>query len=348
MERNRRTLLLIATAIVWAIAYVAWTADWFIGPDHHVVERALRRIPLCIVGAAICWTIRALLDRRLGDPIGRRLAGAFGMCIAGALLYTGLNTLVFYVLKPVWGHTTLGAALQTAMMIVWVFFAWCALYFAIDGLLEAADAKLSLADARTASLRARNHALAQQVSPHFLFNALNTVSGLILDGEPARAERVTMALAALLRRSLDTDTREFVTLGEELDAVHRYLEIEENRFVDRLTVVESVPAELRELQVPPLILQPLVENAVRHGVARTSGVVCLEVAARTEGGMLRVVVADDAVPVEGAGETSGGGIGQVNVRERLGLLYGAAASLRCSGRPEGGYVCELILPASAQ
>ena len=344
MESNRRTLLLIATAVVWLIAYVAWTADWMIGPDHHVLERALRRIPLCAFGAGCCWMIRRILDRMATRPIGPRLAAASAMCVAGALTYSGLNALVFYVVSPIWGHTTVGGTLQNAMTIVWVFFAWAALYFAIDGNVEAGNARLRLADAHSASLRARNHALAQQVSPHFLFNALNTVSGLIVEGEPARAERVTLALAGLLRRSLDTDTREFVPLGEEMDAVHRYVEIEENRFEDRLTVAEDVAPALRDIAVPPLILQPLVENAVRHGVARSTGPVRIRIDAALADGKLRIAVHDDARPAPGAPAATGGGIGQPNVRQRLELLYGGLAALRCGACPSGGYLCELAIP----
>ena len=346
METNRRNLLLIATAVVWLIAYVAWTADWMIGPDHHVLERALRRIPLCAVGAGLCWTIRRALDRMAGRPIRARLAAACALCLAGALAYAALNSLVFYVVSPVWGHTTVGGTLQNAMMIVWVFFAWAALYFAIDGNLEAGDARLRLADANSAALRARNHALAQQVSPHFLFNALNTVSGLIIEGEPARAERVTMALSGLLRRSLDTDSREFVTLREEMDAVHRYIEIEQNRFEDRLNVVESVPEGVLGLAVPPLILQPLVENAIKHGVARSKGMVKVTISAEATDQTLLVVISDDAHPVGHAIDGAGGGIGQANVLQRLELLYAGRASLDCGNMPEGGYRCALTIPAT--
>lgn len=345
MEANRRKLLATATAAVWVIAYVAWTADWMIGPDHHVLQRALRRIPLCLFGAASCWAIGAILHRFASEPVRRRVTLAVALCVCGALVYSLANTVVFYVVSPVWGPTTIGAALQGAMMIVWVFLAWAALYFAIDGILEAGEAKLRLADAQTEALRARNHALAQQVSPHFLFNSLNAVSGLILDGEPGRAERVTLALAGLLRRSLETDSRVFVALGEELDAVHRYVEIEMTRFEERLDVTVSVPDELRSFPVPPLILQPLVENAVRHGVARSVGPVSVRIAATSVGDSLRIVVSDDAAA--GGTEAGGGGIGQANVRQRLQLLYGGGASLSCGPLPGRGYSCEIKLPAAS-
>ncbi|MGN6376089.1 MAG: sensor histidine kinase [Sphingomonas sp.] len=343
MRASRTQMLLIATAMVWLIAYAAWTADWMFGDMAHVVERSLRRIPLCLFGAVCCWGMRAVLDRTAARPLGSRLVTALGLCVAASLAYSGLNAWVYYGIAPLWGPTNLGEILQLAMVVAWVFFAWSALYFGIDADARAHETRTRLAEVEAAALRARNQALAQQISPHFLFNALNTVSGLILDGEPARAERVTMALAGLLRRSLESDARDRVPLAEELDAVRRYLAIEETRFEDRLRVVERVPPALGSLAVPPMILQPLVENPVKHGVARSTVPVTLTIAAALADGRLMVTIDDDA-PSTGP-SAPGTGIGQRNVRQRLALLYGDVAAFDCGSRSGGGYSVRLVLPA---
>jgi hypothetical protein len=215
VKSTRNQMLLIATALLWIATYAAYTADWMIGGMMpFAAERALRRIPICLFGAICCWGIKLLLDRSASQRVVGRVGTAFGLCLLASLAYAAVNTLVFYIIHPIWGGVTFIDAFEPSLTVSFVYFAWTALYFAIDAEAKARDARLRLADAQTEALRARNQALAQQISPHFLFNALNTVSGLIIEGEPARAERVTIALAALLRRSLETDAQDFVSLGE--------------------------------------------------------------------------------------------------------------------------------------
>jgi LytS/YehU family sensor histidine kinase len=345
VKTARNHLLPIATGMVWIVAYSAYTADWVIGVMPFAFERAVRRIPVCLFGACCCWGLKLLLDRTASQPTSKRLAIAIGLCVLASLAYALVNTIVFYILDPIWGMIMPVDALQAALDVLFVFFAWIALYFAIDADTQARDARIRLADAQTEAQRARNQALAQQMSPHFLFNALNTVSGLIIDGEPQRAERVTVALAGLLRRSLETDMREHVWLGEEIDSVHRYLEIEKSRFEGRLFVSERIPESLRSLAVPPMILQPLIENAVKHGVARSAKPVRLTLAAEERDGTLRITVTDDAKPDRRARPAQGTGTGHANVRQRLALMYGDRASLTCDALPRGGYSAELIIPA---
>nr|MDQ2878789.1 histidine kinase [Pseudomonadota bacterium] len=211
---------------------------------------------------------------------------------------------------------------------------------------DARDSRVALAEARTAEQRARNQALAQQINPHFLFNTLNAVSGLIMEGDGKRAERVTMALANLLRRSLEAGTGQLVPLADEIEAQRRYLEIEEVRFEDRIRFVDAVPGALLDRQVPPLILQPLVENAVKHGVARSPETVTITVSASLQDDMLEIVVEDDGQDHGSAPKAPGVGIGQDNTRRRALLLFGDSASLTCGRIASGGYRCALRLPVA--
>jgi signal transduction histidine kinase len=189
--------------------------------------------------------------------------------------------------------------------------------------------------------RARLEALRSQMQPHFLFNALNGISGLI-GSDDERARRLLAELGDLLRDALDGDGEE-VELGEELAMLDRYVALQSARYGDRLRFVHQVPAETLELVVPRFVLQPLVENAVKHGVERRIAPVEVRVEACLGRGMLTLKVADDGPGLaEGARE----GVGLRNLRERLAVLYGEAHSLRLVRRPGGGTEATVVLPAA--
>ncbi|HEX6883970.1 MAG TPA: histidine kinase [Planctomycetota bacterium] len=196
--------------------------------------------------------------------------------------------------------------------------------------------RASLAEARLATLRAR-------LRPHFLFNSLNTIAGLA-ETRPADARRTTVRLAELLRASLETDGREFVPLREELRITRTYLALEQARFGERLRVEVDVDLECEELLVPAFLLQPLAENAVRHGLASLERPGCVRIEARREADMLALVVADDGV---GPGAGPAPGFGLRSVRERLGCLFGTSQSCRLRPRTQGGTEVQIRLPALA-
>jgi|JI10StandDraft_1071094.scaffolds.fasta_scaffold17542_6 two-component system LytT family sensor kinase len=197
-------------------------------------------------------------------------------------------------------------------------------------------------------------ALRAQLNPHFLFNALTTL-GYLMQAAPDRALGVLYRLTALLRAVLRGPTRESVPLGEELDIVADYLAIEHERFLERLTVRVDVPAPLRELLVPPLLLQPVVENAVKHGISplKRGGEVTVSArcsAPQDDGAaMLQLTVADT-----GAGwreerrlAPTGTGVGLANLERRLDRIFGPRASLAISGAPDRGTTVVITIPVDA-
>lgn len=192
---------------------------------------------------------------------------------------------------------------------------------------------------------ARLHALRMELNPHFLFNALNSVSGLIRRDEKESAINMIARLADLLRATLDRGAAPTVTLGEELQLLGMYVDIEKVRFGGRLKFEVDVPAALRSAQVPTLALQPLVENAVKHGIASQAAGGTVTVKARRDNGSLMLDIHDTG---PGLAEEElvqpRDGVGMANTRDRLRQLYGPAAGITLFNAPEGGAVCRFWLP----
>jgi two-component system, LytTR family, sensor kinase len=205
-----------------------------------------------------------------------------------------------------------------------------------NGLLNAARLQTELA-------RAQLHALKMQLHPHFLFNALHTVTALVHE-DPDRAEITISRLSELLRLFLATSTIQEVPLREELRILDLYLEIERTRFEDRLSVHYDVPAEHREAMVPNLVLQPLVENAIRHGVGKKSGVGCISIAAERYGETLVLRVVDNGEGLRDSRGVSGSGKGLAITRGRLESLYGFEQSLLLRDLPTGGAEARITMP----
>jgi len=187
-------------------------------------------------------------------------------------------------------------------------------------------------------VQARLDALKSQIQPHFLFNALNSIAALV-HKDPAAADEMIGALSEFLRCTLAGSARQEVPLLEELEFVRRYLAIELVRFGDRLKCEQDIPPETFDALVPMLILQPLVENAVRHGLSAISGPAQLTIRARREEQMLRIEVADNG---PGPGSETGEGIGLANTRARLRELHGDKAHVEL--RTSGGCTVEITLP----
>ena len=231
--------------------------------------------------------------------------------------------------------------------------AWCALYLALLTGEKARAAERREGTYRRAAKAAELRSLRYQVNPHFLFNTLNSLSALVLTGKTQAAERMIQTISTFYRRSLADDPTADVPLREEFALQKLYLEIEAVRFPHRLRAVYKLPPELEDAKVPGLILQPLVENSVKHGVAPTAEQVTITLAAREEYGRLVVTVSDDG---PGAAEPDGDrraqtvlnhGIGVANVQDRLEARFGGEATIVAGPMP-GGYSTQLRMPILRQ
>ena len=183
--------------------------------------------------------------------------------------------------------------------VTWFFFfaAWSAFYLATLAQAQALGAQRRAAQAEAAARAAQVRALRYQVNPHFLFNTLNSLSSLVMTGRAEQAEEMLLALSTFFRTSLSLDPSADVTLAEEIDLQRLYLEIEKVRFPSRLRVEIDIPEELESARLPALILQPLVENAIKYGVSPTTETVTLRIEARSLGdGRFSITVTNTGKP----------------------------------------------------
>ena len=235
--------------------------------------------------------------------------------------------------------------------VTWYFLlaTWCAFFIAMTEQRRTRIAETRAATAETAAHAAQVRALRYQVNPHFLFNTLNSLSSLVMSGRDDRAEDMLMALSTFFRTSLSIDPSADVSLSEEIALQRLYLDIEKVRFPDRLHVTIDIPDDLAEARVPALILQPIVENAIKYGVSTTTSRVEVTIAAhRLDGGRMQLDIANRvAIGTAGVERTSptheGTGLGLTNVCQRLAAHFGNRADCRFGPVP-GGYVVSLALP----
>lgn len=279
-----------------------------------------RIVPGLAVHAAAGWTIGLVFQLY-----------AFG--VESALYGGGFSIL------EVLGAKVLRRAALTAHFGLGVYVLVLVIAEAWLGYRRLAAQSRALTEARLAALQA-------QLRPHFLFNALHGIAALT-ESDPRAARTMTAKLAALLRAVLDEPAGSRVPLAAELRTLDRYLEVEQLRFADRLRIERAIDDDTPDLLVPPLILQPLAENAVRHGIEQRIGAGRLGLRAYRDRRHLVVEIEDDGPgPAEPGGPDgrAGGGLGLANVRQRLDALYGDAASLTLEPVDGGGCRARLRLP----
>jgi len=225
-----------------------------------------------------------------------------------------------------------------------VYVAMLTITVVIDSQQELSRTRTRAAELNEELSKAQLHALQRQIEPHFLFNALNAVAGLVREHRNDDAVTTLAALGQLLRRNIHSAEAARVPLAAELDHLERYLEIQKVRFTDRLNVQVDIAEELRPALVPSLLLQPLVENAINHGIAkRARGGTVYIGCARSEG-MLCLYVRNDGPHIDPDTHGQASGVGLANLKRRLELLYGARFELTFRNEALDGVHVKVILP----
>ncbi len=339
----------------WTFYFAINTLRTFVTDAPEQLDMAARRTVVTIAGMGLTWLLYLWLGRRQQGPIGWQVRTVFLAAIPLSLAYSSINYLLFYLILPnpilmaeIDKHPMkIGTTLQIIDQAVEYYFfivAWGVLWIAFSYAERVRHAERQAALFRGQAQAAQLRALRYQINPHFLFNTLNSLSALNLTGRAEDAERMIANLSTFFRTSLAAEPEAVVTLAEEVALQRLYLDIEMVRFPDRLRVVFDVPPAAERVRVPGMILQPLIENAVKHGVARTNRPVTVTLAVRPEGDRVRILVEDDGDPAGPFDDAAGTGTGFRNVCERLQARFGAAAACQSGPRPGGGWRAELVIP----
>jgi two-component system LytT family sensor kinase len=265
------------------------------------------------------------------------VAGALMLCVGWA----SLGVLLGELLGRYPAGNYLSWILTTVPWSVFMYFTVLGCVFAFTYFLEAREGEAQASRLAAQLAEARLGALRMQLHPHFLFNSLNAIAVLVREQNTAAASRMLELLGDVLRQVLRADQPQEIPLADELAFLERYLAIEQVRFSDRLRVIWSIQPDARGALVPGFVLQPIVENAVKHGVARRADAGRIEIAARVDNGELELSVEDDGV---GFGAMQKEGVGLSNTRERLATMYGAAGRLEISRAASGGTLLILRIP----
>lgn len=341
-ELARRANFWLLQAGGWTVfgtVMLIWGLDYWSRQDAVV-----NKLMLVCTGVALTLLLRILYRRLLAGQTGMPmlLAKVLAAAFIGGAVWFELEMFLFQmylgwkaktlILKPV--------AIPLGMFLFYgfVLFAWSLLYLGIHTEAEANKQRARALQAEAAAQTAKLQALRSQLEPHFLFNTLNCISTLIVEQKPDLACAMISRLSDFLRMTLDAGEVTQVSVAEELEFVRRYAEIQALRFGDRLNVKIEADPQVLDAKVPVLILQPLIENAVKHGIlpSETGGTIKVRVAG--DNGTLRLSVED---PGNGSFSEGGAGLGLANTRSRLSELYAENARLELKRPSSGGTVAAI-------
>lgn len=308
----------LSSSILWGLA----------GTDP--LDSAVGKAFLLSFGALMAAGITAMLLRLRAWPLTWKALASFGLSLLAAPVFCLVDFAIYAICMyptPVsFEWKDFGYNLIYGMSL---FFGWSCLFLALLYSFEVRDSERRLAAAREEALSAQMRALRYQVNPHFLFNTLNSVAGLIEEGSSTSARDMLLRLSSFLRTTLTLDPMQDVRLQDEVALQSGYLDIERDRFSDRMTVTIDIAPGVRDALVPSFILQPLVENAVKHGVGRTPGEVEISIRATGDDKKLSLVVENDTLADDSGPDKPGMGIGLWNVAERIAARFPGKGS--CTG-----------------
>ena len=354
----------------WALLVCAWSLVVVAVAVHcYAFERLLEGGDMSLASslwyAATKWYVWVLLTPIVVTlarlfPLTRErwltsaLALVVASCVVAALkcaTHVGVQSLVHGALEPIDDHSLRHLTTRDLPVNVGVFWAIVTAFHALGYYRRYRERTVRALELETQVTQAQLRALRMQLHPHFMFNALNTISSMMYS-DVALANSMLVRLSALLRHVLECGDEPWIPLEREIELAREYLDIERLRFADRLVVDISIDEDVADAMVPTLILQPLIENAIKHGISRRTGPARLDVSARRDGRYLHLHVRDDGPGMAAPAALPGPGVGLANTRERLEKLYGSAYRLELSSglfgktqeSGEPGFAVDLELP----
>tara|TARA_R110002096_G_scaffold147065_19_gene306698 strand:- start:1810 stop:2985 length:1176 start_codon:yes stop_codon:yes gene_type:complete len=344
---------------IWGAYFLFVTSRFLYRMQDNADALFFQRILMTSVCITVTWLLYRLLIAVRRNGMGAAIFMLTLPTIVLANYIAILDQIIFdhdaamldfsYLLDPVnlvtfdWAYV-----LDEAFTRYFILASWGALYLALA---HSHDLQRMMVHSRQLEQLNREselRALRYQLNPHFVFNALNSVSSLIIDRENEQAEKLVDDLADYMRAVLTDGGQDMVAVEQEIAQQVRYLEIERMRFPDRLHYSVDIDPAAKGWSIPALIIQPLIENAVKYGVSGTDRPVNINISAHIEGDRLRITIANDGRVQTGAGiaqdRTAGTGTGLINIQDRLKALYGQNASLLLANNKEGMATATVVLP----
>jgi two-component system LytT family sensor kinase len=334
----------------WQLQFMGWLGFYFAlilsvlpyGKLEEIRNQTIACGALFLASSLLRPVCRSLLRRSL-PWMAMALRALVWSAALGTVAAFVTELAILRIVRLVWTDLLVNV-LQISVML----FLWCTLYFSIKLWQQSALERERLLRAESEARSAQLSALRYQLNPHFLFNSLNAVSTLVLRGDASRATRMLSQISGLLRTLLDGPIVAEVALAQELDFAKEYLAIEQSRLGERLQVIFEIAPECLDAAVPSMLLQPLLENAVRHGVGRIREAGIIEIRASGENNRLFLIIRNsgprhstDAEPVK-----NGGGVGLANTTARLQRHYGSEHQFALQWPDAGGCEITIQLPFS--
>lgn len=337
--------------LFWVLNIGGWTgyllAAWLGALAHEKPESYFAVIVATAASGFIATLVLRYLFRKIWTRSLLTLAAVVTTaCYVLALGWRWLQNVLYYDwVKDNWRPEALMDYVSNVMGSFYILLCWSGLYFGIRYYQKLQEQTEQTLKATSAAHQAQLKMLRYQLNPHFLFNTLNAISTLILDGANDTANKAVSRLSDFLRYTLDNDPMSRVTLGSELGALDLYLEIEKVRFGDRLVIEKSIESPAENGLVPSLILQPLIENAIKYAISPSEDGGTLKISARVQRGVL-VMQLSDTGPGLGNGkiEHKSSGVGLRNTRERLQQLYDDAQAFTLAPNEPTGLTITINLP----
>jgi hypothetical protein len=353
-EQAKMRLYVLCQACGWGIALAIQVWAIVAIPDHESRWSTEASVAITVMtfsmGLLLTHLMRPLMGRWRWKELGWKplIPRLVGMAIAAAALWTGFGGLWVHGILGLPWNTKFPLPLAVTMEVLScavLLCGWLCLYFFYHLFDRLNRSEIERFRLMTSVKEAELRALKSQVNPHFIFNSLNSLRALI-DEDPERARRAVTQLANLLRYSLQSGQLETVPFEEELGIVNDYLALEQVRHEERLRLrLDIAPGALR-LPIPPMLLQTLVENAVKYGISPRAEGGEIAIAARNEGGALRILVSNPGEIAQGESASSTG-VGLHNAAERLRLIFGERATLRLRSDKPALVVAEAVIPLPA-
>lgn len=347
---SERGVLAAITAFWIVIGGVSWILEYVLSFSDPAGPFTLGRAAARWVYAGLWW-LASVLGFWLSDAVTvwswRQYPKMVFHAVAGALVAVAWSASAYYInlaVIPGWRPEGVARMINTTGMMTWfIYTGLVCLAHAVIHAREYQTREMKALEAAKLATEAELHALKMQLQPHFLFNALNSVSALMHKDVRAASEMLAL-VGEMLERSLRRVRAQEVTLAEEIRTAELFLQIEQVRFQDRLSVTWNVDPQVRSALVPHMLLQPIIDNALRHGIRAHAGPGRIEISASRNGQHLDLELWDNGPGPSRGTADSGFGIGLSVTRERLTKLYGQSHSFSLSDAPEGGALVRISMP----